>query len=283
MFTGIVQGIAHVAVITDRPGLRSFELAFPPGFDAGLEIGASVACDGVCLTVTARPAPDRACFDVMQQSLGLTTLAGLAVGSALNVERAARDGAEIGGHTLSGHVDCLGSLLAIRRPENNHVLRIGVPASHMRYVFAKGYIAINGASHFPGGATFPRSVRMYTMFRIERIDDVVAIMRGEGMNATVSSIHVNGWFGSYDKLSMSREVLRDLYGVDLDADRERFIYAGDSPNDAPMFAHFPNAVGVANVRDFVGRMDALPAYVTQARSGDGFAELAELLIRLRAT
>ncbi len=112
---------------------------------------------------------------------------------------------------------------------------------------------------------------------------IVQIMEAAGMTAKVSSIHVNGWFGSYDKLSMSREVLRDLYGVDLDADRERFIYAGDSPNDAPMFAHFPNAVGVANVRDFVGRMDALPAYVTQARSGDGFAELAELLIRLRAT
>ena len=146
MFTGIVQGLATVAEMTDLPGLRSFTLNFPPGFDAGLEIGASVACDGVCLTVTRLPAPGRACFDVMQQSLGLTTLGTLAVGSQLNVERAAKDGAEIGGHPLSGHVDCLGTLLSIRQPENNHVLRIGMPASHMRYVFAKGYIAINGAS-----------------------------------------------------------------------------------------------------------------------------------------
>ncbi len=146
MFTGIVQGLAQVAGITDRPGLRSIELAFAPGFDAGLEIGASVACDGVCLTVTALPAPGLASFDVMQQSLGLTTLGALAPGSRVNVERAARDGAEIGGHPISGHVDCLGTVLAIHRPENNHVLRIGVPASHMRYVFAKGYIAVNGAS-----------------------------------------------------------------------------------------------------------------------------------------
>ena len=146
MFTGIVQGVAQVAALTDRPGLRSFELAFPPGFDAGLQIGASVACDGVCLTVTQLPGPGRACFDVMQQSLGLSTLGALAVGNRLNVERAARDGAEIGGHPISGHVDCQGQLLAVHRPENNHVLRIGVPASHMRYVFAKGYIAINGAS-----------------------------------------------------------------------------------------------------------------------------------------
>ncbi len=146
MFTGIVQGLATVAEMTDRPGLRSFTLDFPPGFDTGLEIGASVACDGVCLTVTRLPASGRACFDVMQQSLGLTTLGTLAVGSRLNVERAAKDGVEIGGHPLSGHVDCLGTLIDIRRPENNHVLRISVPASHMRYVFAKGYIAINGAS-----------------------------------------------------------------------------------------------------------------------------------------
>lgn len=146
MFTGIVQGVAQVAAITDRPGLRSFELAFPPGFDTGLEIGASVACDGVCLTVTTLPGPGRARFDVMQQSLALTTLGSLAQGSRVNVERAAKDGAEIGGHAISGHVDCQGTLLAVRRPENNHVLRIGVPASHRRYVFAKGYLAVNGAS-----------------------------------------------------------------------------------------------------------------------------------------
>ena len=146
MFTGIVQGLARVAAIADRPGLRSFALEFPPGFCAGLEIGASVACDGVCLTVTALLGATSASFDVMQQSLALTTLGSVAVGSRLNVERAARDGAEIGGHALSGHVDCLGRLLAIRKPENNHVLRIGMPASHMRYVFAKGYIAVNGAS-----------------------------------------------------------------------------------------------------------------------------------------
>ena len=146
MFTGIVQGVASVAAITDRPGLRSFELAMPAGFDSGLEIGASVACDGVCLTVTALPGPGRARFDVMQQSLGLTSLGALTPGSRLNVERAARDGAEIGGHPISGHVDCQGTLVSLRQPENNHVLRIAVPASHMRYVFAKGYIAINGAS-----------------------------------------------------------------------------------------------------------------------------------------
>lgn len=146
MFTGIVQGIATVDTLTDRPGLRSFRLRFPPGFAAGLEIGASVSCDGVCLTVTALHGDDAASFDVMQQSLALTTLGGLVEGSAINVERAAKDGAEIGGHPLSGHIDVTGTLLSIRQPDNNHVLRIGLPPRWMRYVFAKGYIAVNGAS-----------------------------------------------------------------------------------------------------------------------------------------
>ena len=113
------------------------------------------------------------------------------------------------------------------------------------------------------------------------VQRIVAIMSSAGMTAKVSSIHVNGWFGNYDKLSMSREVMRDLFNVDIDRDRHHVIYVGDSPNDAPMFAHFPNSVGVANVRDFVGRMDALPGYVTRLRSGAGFTELASLLISLR--
>jgi len=146
MFTGIVQGVAQVNAIQDRSGLRSVVLALPPAFDDGLAIGASVAVDGVCLTVTARPAPGLAAFDVMQQSLALTTLGSLAEGSRINVERAARDGAEIGGHPLSGHIDFSATLQSIRQPENNHVLRLAVPAPWMRYVFAKGYIAADGAS-----------------------------------------------------------------------------------------------------------------------------------------
>ena len=197
MFTGIVQGVAHVATITDRPGLRSFELAFPPGFVSGLEIGASVACDGVCLTVTALPAPGRARFDVMQQSLGLTTLGALVDGSPLNVERAARDGAEIGGHPISGHVDCQGQLLAIRRPENNQVLRIGVPASHMRYVFAKGYIAINGASLTVAEADrrerwfevwlIPETLRM-TTFGHKQVGDALNIEIERGTQVVVDTV-----------------------------------------------------------------------------------------------
>jgi riboflavin synthase len=145
MFTGIVQGVAQVAALEDHSGLRRLRLAFAPGFDSGLQVGASVAVDGVCLTVTALHT-GAADFDAMQQTLALTALGTLRVGGAVNVERAARQGAEVGGHVLSGHVDVMGRLVALHTPQNNHVLRIALPVPWMRYVFAKGYIAVDGAS-----------------------------------------------------------------------------------------------------------------------------------------
>jgi HAD superfamily hydrolase (TIGR01484 family) len=110
------------------------------------------------------------------------------------------------------------------------------------------------------------------------VERIVALMQAEGMTAKVSSIHVNGWFGSYDKLTMTRTLLAEAFGMDLDAEGGHTVFVGDSPNDAPMFAHFPNAVGVANVRDFADRIATLPAYVTQAAAGAGFAELADFLL-----
>lgn len=146
MYTGIVQGIATVSALRERPGQRSFTLQFPPGFAAGLAIGASVAVDGTCLTVTALHGETAADFDVMQQTLSLTTLGGLRDGSRVNVERSAKSGAEVGGHVLSGHVDVVATLSQLRQPENNHVLRFAVPAPWMKYVFSKGFMAVNGAS-----------------------------------------------------------------------------------------------------------------------------------------
>lgn len=146
MFTGIVQGIARIAALNDKTGLRTYQLEFPGGFCKDLEIGASVAVDGVCLTVTALHGDNAAEFDVMQQSLAITTLGEYAQDGRVNVERAAKDGAEIGGHPLSGHIDFKAHIAQIRELENNYVIRIAVPPEWLRYIFAKGYIAINGAS-----------------------------------------------------------------------------------------------------------------------------------------
>jgi HAD superfamily hydrolase (TIGR01484 family) len=112
----------------------------------------------------------------------------------------------------------------------------------------------------------------------EAVERIVALMEAEGMTAKVSSIHVNGWFGAYDKLTMTRTLLADAFAIDLDAERTRFVFIGDSPNDAPLFGYFPNAVGVANVRTFADRIAVLPAYVTERESGAGFAEFVDFLL-----
>ena len=110
----------------------------------------------------------------------------------------------------------------------------------------------------------------------EAVERIVALMRGAGLNAKVSSIHVNGWFGRYDKLATARRLFTERFGVDLGAENRHAVYAGDSPNDAPMFAFFDHSVGVANVRRF---RDLRPKYVTEAEAGAGFAELAAHLLR----
>ena len=114
-----------------------------------------------------------------------------------------------------------------------------------------------------------------------RIDDVVALMKSEGMNATVSSIHVNGWFGAHTKLTGATWIVCRLLGRDLGAERPEWLYVGDSTNDELMFASFPLSVGVANLVDFADRLRQWPAYVTAFDRGRGFVEIAEALLAAR--
>ena len=111
-----------------------------------------------------------------------------------------------------------------------------------------------------------------------RIDRVIALMRDAGVTAKVSSVHINGYIGGYDKLSTSRLLFAECFDLDLDTDRDAVVYIGDSPNDVAMFAHFPHSIGVANVADWLDRLTALPAYVTPSRGGAGFAEVAAVLL-----
>jgi riboflavin synthase len=145
MFTGIVQGIATVEEVIPAPGLSTFAIRFPHGKADSVSIGASVAVNGTCLTVT-RQQSDVLYFDAMQETLGLTTLSQLKQGDEINFERAARIGDEIGGHLLSGHIHTTATLVDVLRPENNVTLWFEVPEAWARYIFPKGYIAINGAS-----------------------------------------------------------------------------------------------------------------------------------------
>jgi HAD superfamily hydrolase (TIGR01484 family) len=110
-------------------------------------------------------------------------------------------------------------------------------------------------------------------------EQIAELMRGAGLHAKISSIHVNGWFGDYDKLAMTRLLFAEAFGWDLGARNREVVFAGDSPNDAPMFAFFEKSVGVENVRRFDSLAFDRPKYVAQAASGAGFAELARHILR----
>ena len=107
------------------------------------------------------------------------------------------------------------------------------------------------------------------------------IFEEEGAVAKVSSIHVNGWYGTYSKLTMSRRFAIERLMLDVDSRKENFVFCGDSPNDGSMFEFFPFACGVANVKQFEGKMPSYPAFVSEKKGGEGFVEIAEILLKAR--
>jgi hypothetical protein len=116
-----------------------------------------------------------------------------------------------------------------------------------------------------------------------QIDEVVRVMREEGMHATVSSIHINGWYGDHTKLSGARWIVQRLFERDIESERSGWVYVGDSTNDQQMFGHFPLSVGVANLLAFADQLDVWPAYMTTSERGAGFAEIAQRLVAVRRT
>jgi HAD superfamily hydrolase (TIGR01484 family) len=113
----------------------------------------------------------------------------------------------------------------------------------------------------------------------EEVRRIVEILTAGGATTKVSSIHVNAWFGEYDKLTTTRSCLRNLFGMEPLHHQSSIIYMGDSPNDSPMFACFENSIGVANVRNF--NMPHFPKWVTAGESADGFLEVASALLIAR--
>jgi hypothetical protein len=146
---------------------------------------------------------------------------------------------------------------------------------------------------FPGTAIAADQAYRETDVAIDFCEDVPPLplaaaqqiaeaFHAEGAAAKVSSIHVNAWFGTHDKLTMSRRLLGEAFGLSVERDRKTIAYCGDSPNDAPMFAAFPLGIGVANVRPFALMMPHLPAYVTEGEGGHGFAEFTAALLGARS-
>lgn len=145
MFTGIVHDKYRVAKVERREGMMHLEVSLGEAMTEGLERGASVSVAGTCLTAVEIGA-GRVRFDIIGETLARTTLGELSEGDEVNIERAARFGDEIGGHSVAGHVTGVGELIGVETPENNCVLTIRVEPDQMKYIFHKGYIALDGAS-----------------------------------------------------------------------------------------------------------------------------------------
>ncbi len=114
------------------------------------------------------------------------------------------------------------------------------------------------------------------------VDAICAILAAEGVRFKVSSIHVNFWWGDFDKLSMADLLLRDLAGTGVAGLGDRACFIGDSPNDEPLFAGFPFSIAVGNLRAFAARLAHLPRYITGADCAEGFCEAARLILGRRA-
>lgn len=194
MFTGIVQGMAQVVAIEERPGFRTHQVALPAELLPGLQIGASVAHNGCCLTVT-RIDGNVVAFDLMAETLRLTNLGALQVGDAVNVERAARFGDDIGGHAMSGHIMCVAEVTEVNITPDNRTLWFRLPAELAKYVLKKGYIGIDGCSLTIGdvqGDTFcvhliPETLQR-TLLGVRQVGDRVNIEIDPQTQAIVDTV-----------------------------------------------------------------------------------------------
>ena len=225
MFTGIIQSVAKITAVADKNGIRTFTIDFKPGFCTDLEIGASIAIDGVCLTVTEILSDVRVKFDVMLQSLLITTLSKYEASTWVNAERAAKDGAEIGGHPLSGHVDFNIAVLDIKHIEDNYCMRFDLPEAWKKYIFSKGYIALNGASLTVSDVNktegwfevwlIPETRRM-TVFEQKKIGDWINVEIERGTQVVVDTVRETIAENLGPLMPMFEKLLAEQ-GVDMNA------------------------------------------------------------------
>lgn len=168
MFTGIVQALAQVVGIQRKADIVALQLKFPANYLEGIAIGASVSVQGCCLTVTAYKEAEAA-FDMVPETISRTSFSNLKEGDVVNVERSLKFGDEVGGHILSGHVDVVASIVAIEKFEHSRVVTFQLPDGWIKYVFEKGYIALNGAS-----LTITDVVRDVSQLKVSLIPETLA-------------------------------------------------------------------------------------------------------------
>ena len=195
MFTGIVQGTAPIYSIIEKANFRTQVVKLLPEMRKDLEIGASVANNGVCLTVTEVNG-DLVSFDLMQETLRITNLGAVKVGDHVNIERAMQMGTEIGGHLLSGHVYCTATISDIIASENNRQIWFELPSADvMKYILTKGFVAVDGISLTIGevkGAQFcvnliPETLQR-TLMGQRKVGDIVNIEIDPQTQAIVDTV-----------------------------------------------------------------------------------------------
>ena len=213
MFTGIVQSTAIVDQIEDQPGFRKLRLQAPNKFLQQLTQGASIAINGTCLTVTAFDAatePGWVKFDVIDETLRLTNLGQLIIGSAVNFERSLTLGSELGGHILSGHIQTQAEVLQIVETEHNWAIELQLAVEWQPYVFSKGFIAIDGISLTVGKVEEGR-------FWLHIIPETLAITN-LGSKQSGDRVNIEIDQQSYtivqtvERLLVARGVIKPLYG-----------------------------------------------------------------------
>ena len=186
MFTGIVQGLGEVTQIQDHAGIRRLQVRLPTGRDQGLETGASVAINGVCLTVVGWDQHGVE-FEVIDETLRLTNLGDLKVGHFVNVERAARFGDEIGGHVLSGHIHGRAQVTEVVETDANLAVWWAVPEAMKKYVLPKGYVSLNGCSLTVGDTERDGQLSIHLIPETRELTTFGRVTVGDSLNLEIDS------------------------------------------------------------------------------------------------
>ena len=186
MFTGIVQGLGEVTNIQNHGGICRLQIRLPMGRDQGLETGASVAINGVCLTVVGWDQRGVE-FDVIDETLRLTNLSDLKVGHVVNVERAARFGDEIGGHVLSGHIHGLAQVTEVVETDANLAVWWAIPEALKKYVLPKGYVSLNGCSLTVGDTERDGHLSIHLIPETRELTTFGRVTVGDSLNLEIDS------------------------------------------------------------------------------------------------
>lgn len=185
MFTGIVQATCELVAIEKRQGMHTLTVSLPEYLTEGLITGASVANNGVCLTVT-RIADDRVFFDVMEETLRLTNLGSVEIGSQINIERSLTFGKEIGGHLLSGHIHTQAKVMSVAEVGEQWDLRLWVEPQWMKYILYKGFVAVNGCS-LTVGEVFDDGFMLHLIPETLRLTNLKDASAGTKLNIEIDS------------------------------------------------------------------------------------------------